>query len=100
LTGTAYRVTVGAPRKNFRITSGDLKEYVKIAQNGGRRMQYFCPNCGLPIYTTGELQDGEQVGIRLGTVNQRQDLKPRAQFWCSLELSGAQDLRTLPRQDD
>ncbi|KAA0687978.1 GFA family protein [Neorhizobium sp. P12A] len=100
LTGTAYRVSVSAVRKNFHITTGDPKEYVKIAQNGRRRMQYFCPNCGSPIYTTGELQDAEQVGIRLGTVNQRQDLKPRAQFWCSSELSWAQDLRTLPRQDD
>jgi hypothetical protein len=100
LTGTAYRVTVSAARVNFRITSGDPKEYVKIADNGRRRMQYFCSNCGSPIYTTGELQDAALVGIRLGTINQRQGLKPRAQFWCSSELSWAQDLRALPRHDD
>jgi hypothetical protein len=97
LTGTAYRVTVSAPRENFHIISGDPKEYVKIADNGRRRMQYFCSNCGSPIYTTGELEDAEQVGIRLGTINQRQELKPSAQFWCASDLSWAQDLRTLPR---
>jgi hypothetical protein len=100
LTGTAYRVTVTAPLEKFRITFGDPREYVKIADNGRRRMQYFCSNCGSPIYTTGELQHAAQVGIRLGTINQRQDLKPRAQFWCSSELRWAQDLRALPRHDD
>lgn len=97
LTGTAYRVTVSAPRENFHIISGDPKEYVKIADNGRRRMQYFCSNCGSPIYTTGELEDAEQVGIRLGTINQRHELKPSAQFWCASDLSWAQDLHTLPR---
>ncbi len=97
LTGSAYRVTVSASRSDFRITSGDPRVYTKIADNGRRRMQYFCSNCGSPIYTTGELEDAEQVGIRLGTVNQRQALKPRAQFWCSSELPWAEDLGTLPR---
>jgi len=99
LTGTAYRVTVSAPRNNFRITSGNPKEYVKIADNGRRRMQFFCSNCGSPIYTTGELQDAAHVGIRLGTINQRQNLKPLAQFWCSSERSWAQDLSALPRHE-
>jgi hypothetical protein len=63
-------------------------------------MQYFCSNCGSPIYTTGEFEDAAEVGIRLGTVNQQQGLAPRAQLWCSSELAWAQDLRALPRQDD
>lgn len=37
LTGTAYRVTVSAPRKRFHITSGEPKLYVKTADNGRRR---------------------------------------------------------------
>lgn len=97
LTGIAYRVTVTAPRANFRITSGDPMEYVKVAANGRRRMQYFCANCGSPIYTTGEMEDAEQVGIRLGTINQRRELEPTAQFWCSSEFSWAQNLSQLPR---
>jgi hypothetical protein len=100
LTGTAYRVTVSTPRENFHITSGAPQEYVKIGDNGRRRMQYFCSNCGSPIYTTGELQDAAQVGIPLGTINQRQHLKPQAQFWCSSELSWTQDIRALPRHEN
>jgi hypothetical protein len=63
-------------------------------------MQYFCSNCGSPIYTTGEFEDAAEFGIRLGTVNQRQELTPRAQFWCSSELAWTQDLGVLPRHDE
>ncbi|MGK9214459.1 GFA family protein [Neorhizobium petrolearium] len=73
LTGTAYRVTVSTQHSQFKITSGDRS----------------------PIYTTGEHEDAGQVGIRLGTVNQRQELKPRSQIWCSSALAWAQDLTGL-----
>ncbi|MBB3313230.1 hypothetical protein FHT78_005022 [Rhizobium sp. BK196] len=96
LTGTAYRVTVSTQRSQFHITSGEPKLYVKTADNGRRRLQFFCSDCGSPIYTTGENEDAEQVGIRLGTVNQRRGLKPHSQIWCSSALAWAQDLTGLP----
>ena len=99
LTGTAYRVTVTAESQRFRVMSGEPKLYVKIGDNGRRRLQFFCPNCGSPIYTTGEEDDARQVGIRLGTVNQRRELSPQAQFWCASELEWTQDLTALPRHD-
>ena len=97
LTGSAYRVTVTARRSSFLLTSGKPKEYVKIAANGRKRMHYFCGNCGSPIFTTGEMEDAEQVGIRLGTINQRRELEPTAQFWCSSEFPWAQNLSKRPR---
>jgi hypothetical protein len=99
LTGTAYRVTISAPADRFRITAGEPNVYVKIADNGRRRMQFFCSNCGSPIYTTGEGEDAKQVGIRLGTVNQRRDLNPRSQIWCSSELPWSRNLDSLPREN-
>lgn len=96
LTGTAYRVTVSTQRSQFHTTSGEPKLYVKTADNGRRRLQFFCSDCGSPIYTTGENEDAEQVGIRLGTVNQRRGLKPHSQIWCSSALAWAQDLTGLP----
>ncbi len=96
LTGTAYRVSVSAQSNRFKITSGNPKLYIKTAQTGRRRLQYFCADCGSPIYTTGELEDAGQVGIRLGTVNQRRELQPREQIWYSSALPWAQDIRALP----
>ncbi|ODR90011.1 GFA family protein [Sinorhizobium alkalisoli] len=86
LTGSTFRVTVGTPRSSFRLTGGEPKLYIKIADNGRKRLQFFCPECGSPIYTTGEGDDAEEIGIRVGTINQRRGLTPRSQIWCSSAL--------------
>lgn len=97
LTGTAYRVTVSTPTNCFAITAGEPKLYVKLGDNGKRRLQYFCPNCGSPIFTTGEGPNAQEVGIRLGTVNQRHELRPRSQIWCSSRLDWADNIADLPK---
>src|SRR4051812_13674473 len=43
LTGTAYRVTVPAPKDGFKLLSGKVKIYVKTAESGTRRAHGFCP---------------------------------------------------------
>lgn len=96
LTGAAYRVSASTPSKSFRLTGGDPKLYIKIADNGRKRLQYFCPQCGSPIYTTGTDEDAKEVGIRLGTINQRRELKPRKQIWCSSALPWIGDVAGLP----
>lgn len=96
LTGAAYRVSASTPSTSFRLTGGDPKLYIKIADNGRKRLQYFCPQCGSPIYTTGTDEDAKEVGIRLGTINQRRELKPRTQIWCSSALPWIGDVVGLP----
>ncbi|MBP2235887.1 hypothetical protein J2Z31_002379 [Sinorhizobium kostiense] len=96
LTGAAYRVSASTPSTSFRLTGGDPKLYIKIAENGRKRLQYFCPQCGSPIYTTGTDEDAKEVGIRLGTINQRRELKPRKQIWCSSALPWIGDVAGLP----
>ncbi|ASY71358.1 GFA family protein [Sinorhizobium fredii] len=96
LTGSAYRVTAGAPRASFRLTGGEPKLYVKTAENGRKRLQFFCPHCGSPVYTTGTDEDAEEIGIRVGTINQRQELQPRSQIWCSSALPWVGDIGALP----
>ena len=98
LTGSAYRVTVTAPKESFKITQGEPKLYIKIGDNGRHRLQFFCPNCGSPIYTTGKGSDAEEVGIRLGTINQRHELQPESQIWCSSELPWVENIAVLPKQ--
>lgn len=96
LTGSAYRVTAGTPRASFRLTGGEPKLYVKVAENGRKRLQFFCPHCGSPVYTTGTDEDAEEIGIRVGTINQRQELAPRSQIWCSSALPWVGDIGDLP----
>src|SRR5688572_6439851 len=60
LTGSPYRVSVSTSRESIVLTGNSPKTYVKIAENGRRRLQLFCPECGSPVFVTGEGADAEQ----------------------------------------
>jgi len=82
LTGAAFRVTASTAAGNVRLTAGAPKLYVKTADNGRKRLQYFCGDCGSPLFTTGEGEDAAEWGIRWGSIRQRAGLVPRRQIWC------------------
>ena len=46
LTGSAFRITVLTPRTNIRLTGAEPKVYTKSGDNGRKRLQFFCGNCG------------------------------------------------------
>jgi hypothetical protein len=96
-TGAAYRVNVPAIKGTFRMTGGPAKQYVKTtAESGTKRVQGFCPQCGTPIYSSPD-HTTEVVGLRVGAIRQRAELKPKLQQWCRSKLDWAQDLRALPQ---
>jgi len=97
ITGTAYRVIVPAAKEALKLQGGKPKEYVKkTAESGTPRVQAFCAECGTPIYSTSV---GEQrvFGLRIGTIRQRAELRPKKQQWCRSALGWAMDLRALPQ---
>jgi hypothetical protein len=96
LTGSAYRVTVRANKDDIRLTANPPKLYRKYGDNGAPRLQYFCPECGSPLFTTGEGEAAAIWGIRLGTVTQRRQLAPRRQIWCRSALPWVNDIAGLP----
>jgi hypothetical protein len=81
LSGSAFRVIVPAIPGTFRLLEGTITEYVKTADSGNRRVQGFCPVCGSSVF--GRPADSETgfFGLRVGTIDQRDRLVPRAQFW-------------------
>lgn len=96
LTGSAFRVTVLAPRMNIRLTGGEPKLYTKLGDNGRKRLQFFCPACGSPLFTTGEGDEADSWGIRWGSIRQRRALVPRRRIWCRSAPSWIGDLGDLP----
>jgi hypothetical protein len=96
LTGSAYRVTVPAPKTGFKMLGGEPKIYVKTAESGTKRAHGFCPNCGTPIYATA-ISDPQSYGIRIGTVRQRAELPPKKQSWCRSALPWPGNIEALPR---
>ena len=85
MSGAPFNAVVQVFEKDFKLTSGTLKMYVKTAESGNKRAQMFCPDCGSRIYATA-LEDPpggapKVMAVRLGAVNQREQLTPRRQIW-------------------
>ncbi len=96
LTGSAFRVTVSTPADQFRLTGKPPKRYEKRADNGARRLQFFCGDCGSPIYTTGKGNGCGNGRHPLGSINQRSQLKPKHKIWCSSAVDWLSGIPNLP----
>jgi hypothetical protein len=97
--GSAFRVSVPAAAKDFTLKSGEPKAYVKTAESGNKRVQMFCPTCGTHVYTTDpEKSATSTYRLRVGTISQREALKPSVQIWCRSELPWVRNLASVPRR--
>lgn len=97
-TGSAYRVSVPAPRESFALLSGQPKAYVKTAESGAKRIHAFCPDCGSPVYSSA-IADTPAYSLRVGCLEQRADLPPRRQIWCRSGVPWSDNLGDVPRQE-
>ena len=98
LSGSAFRTVVPSLEDGFRLTSGELKIYVKVADSGNRRAQAFCADCGTHIYATSTDESGPRVyGIRLGSVRQRDRFAPKTQFWCNSAQPWLGELQSIAK---
>jgi len=96
LTGSPFRVTVICPGEQVRIQSGSPKIYAKTGDNGRKRLQHFCADCGSPLFTSGEGAQTDNWGIRWGSIRQRDLLKPVRQIWCRSAVPWIKDVQGLP----
>lgn len=96
LSGTAFRVSVSAPKEAFKLLSGEPKIYIKTAESGNKRAQAFCPECGSPIYSAAAA-DPPSFNLRIGTIRQRAELRPKAQGWCRSMRDWVADLGSIPQ---
>jgi hypothetical protein len=95
LSGSAFRTVALTREDTFKLLSGELKIYVKTAENGTKRPQAFCPQCGTPIYST-TLGEGPKVhAIRVGTARQRDELVPKAQLWVRSSQQWIDDVHSI-----
>ena len=98
LTGSAYRANVPAPAETFVLLSGQPKIYIKTADSGTKRAHAFCPDCGTPIYSAA-ISDPPTYSLRVGSIKQRAELRPKRQIWCRSALPWSMDLRAVEKRD-
>ena len=57
----------------------------------------FCPDCGSPIYATSVGPGPKVLGLRVGTIRQRDALPPRQQYWTRSAQPWLAHLGFLPK---
>jgi hypothetical protein len=98
LTGSAFRATVQAPAESFVLLNGEPKVYIKTADSGTRRAHAFCPDCGTPMWAAA-ISNTPRYSLRVGTIRQRAQLRPRRQIWCRSALPWLMDLNGIAKLD-
>ena len=93
--GTAFGVVASVTENRFKLLSGTLKEFEKVAESGRARQLSFCETCGTRIYARTKDDPSAFFGLRVGTIQQRADLIPRVQVWCSSALPWVSDLSKI-----
>ena len=78
--GAPFRAVLPTPAANVEV-SGETKHYVKIAESGNRRRQAFCGECGSHLWATEADGEPKTMNIRLGCIEERDQLAPTAQIW-------------------
>ena len=96
LSSTAFRVNVPTTAEALKLKQGQPKEYVKVGDSGGRRAQGFCGDCGAQIYATGAEHPREVYMLRVGTINERNQLQPQSQAWRQSALTWLGDWPNIP----
>ena len=94
LSGSPFRVTAAAPIGSFILSGGPPQTYRKVAESGATRMQTFCGVCGTPMYSAAE-SNPTHIFIRIGTIRQRELLRPSVQIWHRSALHCFEDLSAI-----
>jgi hypothetical protein len=99
LTGTAFRVVVVSRPGFFRLLAGMPRIYVKTADSGTLREQAFCPDCGTLLYSAPVTPEPRSLYLRVGSLQQRDDLIPTVQLWARSAQGWLPGLTAIPHHD-
>lgn len=88
-------VNVVFPAESVTVT-GELKDYVSIADSGNRMHRRFCPNCGTPVFSAAESRPHLLI-VRNGALDDTALLKPSATIWTDSAPEWAWIDETLPQ---
>jgi hypothetical protein len=97
LSGSPFRASVPAPLDSLALV-GEPKRYIKVADNGNRRAQVFCPECATPLFSM-DADNATMLVIRLGCVRQRALLVPTWQIWKRSQQAWLGDIPAIPGDD-
>ena len=93
-TGNAA-VSVCFPTTGVSMT-GELRDFVSIADSGNRMHRRFCPVCGTHLFSEAESRP-HLIFVRAGTLDDPEIARPAAMIWAASAPSWAIMADHLPR---
>ena len=97
---SAFHVAVYSEEEDFRLLSGELTAYTKIADSGRSVSRMFCATCGTPVCWTGDGFAGVVV-ISLSSLDNPEAFQPVHEGWTDRALSWCrirEDIQSFPRR--
>ena len=79
--GSGFGMSMWVRNKDFEITEGTLKQFIRIADSGGKIECFFCGYCGVRIYTKPLGLNPDHIVLKPGTLDDASNLKPSADKW-------------------
>jgi hypothetical protein len=83
-------------KRDAMTIDGETKDYVSIADSGAVMHRRFCPTCGVHLFSEAESRP-HLIFVRVGTLDDRELVRPMANIWTASAPSWACMDEGLPR---
>ncbi len=90
-------INLAFPTSALRIT-GDLSDYVSIAEGGNKMHRRFCPSCGVHLFSEAE-EKPHMIVVRAGTLDDKEQIDVGGIIWTSEAPSWAYLDPSVPHFD-
>lgn len=99
-TGSAFSMSMVLTENALEISQANLKSDSRTLPYGVENVSWACAVCSSRIYT--HRTASKTINLRVGTLDQTEDLQPVAQFWTdsAQRWAIASDILTYPTQPD
>ena len=92
LSATSFSISALLPREGFKLISGTLSKYSRVADSGLINNAHFCNSCGNRIYHDNP-DKPEIIRLKPGTLKNTDIINPTIHVW----LKSKQKWVTIPK---
>jgi hypothetical protein len=78
ITGSAFSLGVALPETAFRLTAGQPRALLRMADSGRLNTRFVCPDCASWVYS---LPRSGVIRVRGGTLDDTSWLRPTRHIW-------------------
>lgn len=72
--------SMALPREAFRLITGTLRQWTRLADSGAKNLAHFCPECGVRIFHENPDTPGH-IRLKAGTLDGANGLEPDVHVW-------------------